>query len=68
MSLAEDFERNALCEPHHTIVVEKTPMPPSACPKCKGKETKIIGQSQKPMLTYAQCDTCGHVFVPDEKR
>ena len=42
--------------------------PPPACPKCKSDRTKVIGQSQKPTLTYAQCDACGHVYVPDDRR
>ena len=48
--------------------VTKDPTPLEACPKCSSSQTKIIGQSQKPMLKYAQCEACGHVFVPEEKR
>jgi uncharacterized OB-fold protein len=50
------------------VVVERPTPPPPACPKCKSDRTKIIGTSSKPMLTYAQCDDCGHVYVPDDKR
>jgi uncharacterized Zn finger protein len=34
------------------------------CPKCNSDKTKVIGQSQKPLLTYTQCEGCGHVWVP----
>ena len=48
--------------------MERPTIPASPCPKCKSERTKIIGQSQKPVLTYAQCDDCGHVFVPQDNR
>ena len=50
------------------LVTMKDQTPLEACPKCSSSQTKIIGQSQKPMLKYAQCEACGHVFVPEEKR
>ena len=53
---------------YFAIMDRPTGPPPPACPKCKSDRTKVIGQSQTPALTYAQCDACGHVYVPDAKR
>jgi hypothetical protein len=50
------------------MIMDRPTAPPTACPKCKSDRTKIIGQTQKPVLKYAQCDACGHVYVPDDKR
>ena len=38
------------------------------CPKCNSAQTKVIGQSQKPLLTYFRCESCGHIFVPQVER
>jgi rubredoxin len=35
------------------------------CPKCQSKQTTVIGQSQKPLLTYYRCEACGHIFAPE---
>jgi uncharacterized OB-fold protein len=50
------------------LIMDRPTGPLPACPKCKSERTKIIGQTQKPVLKYFQCDACGHVYVPDEKR
>ena len=54
------------------IIVEKMPwLQPEAqpnCPKCGSQRTKILGQSEHPVLTYVRCDACGHVFVPPVSR
>lgn len=50
------------------LIMDRPGPPPPACPKCSSDKTKVIGQSQKPALTYAQCIACGHVYVPDDKR
>ena len=67
MEIGRDFVRNVTCEARLRIVVDKMPLPPPNCPKCGG-QTKVIGQSEHPVLTYLRCDGCGHVFVPSISR
>jgi uncharacterized Zn finger protein len=38
------------------------------CPKCGSNQTKVIGTSHQPVLTYLRCASCGHVFVPQVSR
>ena len=58
-------ERNLRVVPR--VPVDKMPLPLPNCPKCGG-QTKVIGQSEHPVLTYLRCDGCGHVFVPSVSR
>jgi hypothetical protein len=59
-------ERGLRFDPQPSM--DKPPAPPAACPKCRSDQTKVVGTSQQPMLTYFGCKTCGHVFVPQVSR